>query len=251
MSGRPNTLLLAALYTAVIGVGMYVSLHWAGYRYGDPHFVRILVWVELALLALAVFWVMTFWSWPEVGMTRLARKKEMLWILPPAAILAYGWFVLMSDFWIPIEDLWLFPLVGFTTLLVGISEELVYRGVVLRGFLKNGNVWVAMLVSAVAFSLLHSVNYFGGVSADGVVSQLKFTFIFGLFFAPLAIRLGALWPLILFHWLWDFVLIGGQVTVAGPPVSATSLFMPLMFVEAVILWWSIWKFPPATLRPKA
>jgi len=252
MSGKLNALLLAVLYTAIIGVGMYVSLHWAGYRYGDPQFVRVLVWVELVLLALSVFWVKTFWSWPEVGVNRVPNRKELLWLLPPVAVLGYAWFVLLSDFWIPVEKLWLFPLVGFTTLLVGISEELVFRGVVLRAFLKNGNVWVAMGVSSVAFSLLHSVNYFAGNSGAQVMQQLMNTFVLALvFYAPLAIRLGAIWPLMIFHWLWDFILIGGSATVTGPPVSAIGLYYPVIFVEAAVLWVSIWKFPPAWLRQKA
>ena len=248
MSMRLNALLLAALYTAIIGVGMYISLHLAGYPYGDPRFVRVLFWVELVLLALAVFWVRAFFSWPGVGMGKIADARELLWLLPPGVLIAWGWIVLLSQIQLPGERLGVFALVGLTTLLVGISEELVYRGVVLRGFLKNGSVWVAMLVSAIAFSLLHSVNYFGGVNGAGVVSQLKFTFLFGLFFAPIAIRLGAIWPLMVLHWLWDFLLIGGLTSLSGPPAQVTDLLDPIMITEAVILWISIWIFPPASLR---
>ncbi|WP_428540766.1 lysostaphin resistance A-like protein [Profundibacter sp.] len=248
MSVKLNALLLAALYTAIIGVGMYVSLHWAGYAYGDPYFVRVLSWVELVLLALAVFWIRAFYNWPEVGMGKIADARELLWLLPPGVIIVWGWIVLLSHIQLPGERLGVFALVGLTTLLVGISEELVYRGVVLRGFLKNGSVWVAMLVSAVTFSLLHSVNYFGGVNGAGVVAQLKFTFLVGLVYAPIAIRLGAIWPLMVLHWLWDFLLIGGLTSLSGPPAEIANLLRPLIIAEAAILWFSIWIFPPASLR---
>jgi len=34
---QKNTLVLAILYTIIIGLGMYISLHWAGYEYGNFH----------------------------------------------------------------------------------------------------------------------------------------------------------------------------------------------------------------------
>jgi len=246
-SSKQNALLLAALYTAIIGIGMYLSFHWAGYRYGEPGFVRVLVWVELVLMLVTLFWVKRFWSWREIGIGRFENLKEFWWLAPPAIIFILAWAGFISDFQLSGEHIKLFLLIGFTTLLVGISEEIVFRGVLLHGFLKNSSVWTAMLVSALAFSLLHSVNYFGGLESAGVISQLKFTFVFGLFFAPLAIRLGTIVPLILFHWLWDFLLIGGTITANGSP-AILYFMMPLMIVESVILWISIWKFPPPSLK---
>ncbi len=242
-----NAILLAVLYTAIIGVGMYLSFA-KGYRYGDPRFVRVLVWVEMVLVALSVFWAKRFWSWPELGCGR-GRRRELLWMLPPFALLFAGWAKLIANFQMPAGYPWLFPLIGLTTLMVGFSEELVYRGVVLNAFRKLGSVLLAMLASAVAFSLLHSVNYFGGLPANAVVAQLKATFIFGLFFAPLAVRIRALWPLVIFHWLYDFLLIGGIATVSGPPVFFSKYFQPLEYAMIVLLWASIWFFPPAKNEP--
>ncbi|MFD3156834.1 CPBP family intramembrane glutamic endopeptidase [Haloimpatiens sp. FM7330] len=72
----------------------------------------------------------------------------------------------------------------------------------------------AIIISAVSFSLLHSVNIFGGNSVSSTIMQIIFTFIMGLCFAPLALKVKNLYPLIIFHWLWDFVLIAGPITSA-------------------------------------
>jgi uncharacterized protein len=56
-----------------------------------------------------------------------------------------------------------------------------------------------MLARAMAFSLLHAVNVFGGVSLLSMCIQLVLTFLFGFLFAPLMIELNNILPLIIFH----------------------------------------------------
>lgn len=91
-----------------------------------------------------------------------------------------------------------------------------YRGIVLHAFLTTNQVRWAMLVSAFGFSLLHVVNVFGGMLLLGVPTQLIMTFLFGFLLAPLMLKLNNIVPLMIFHWLWDFVvfaapLLGEQV----------------------------------------
>jgi membrane protease YdiL (CAAX protease family) len=93
----------------------------------------------------------------------------------------------------------LLAVAGFTTLLVGLGEETMYRGIVLHAFLTTNRVRFAMLVSAIAFSLLHAVNVFGGVSLLSVPAQLIMTFLLGFFFAPLMLKLNNILPLMIFH----------------------------------------------------
>jgi membrane protease YdiL (CAAX protease family) len=98
---------------------------------------------------------------------------------------------------------------GAVIVMVGIGEELAFRGILLHSFLgegaSRGRVALAMLVSAVGFSLLHSINYFGGQSLPATVEQMGYTFLWGLMFAPLMLRLKSIVPLMIVHWLWDFV----------------------------------------------
>jgi membrane protease YdiL (CAAX protease family) len=47
---------------------------------------------------------------------------------------------------------------------------------------------------------------------------MGFTFAFGICLAPLALRLGSLWPLALFHGLWDFALISNSIVGANGSV---------------------------------
>ncbi|MUG91735.1 hypothetical protein F7734_04265 [Scytonema sp. UIC 10036] len=56
-----------------------------------------------------------------------------------------------------------------------------------------------MLASAMAFSLLHDVNVFGGVTLPSMCIQLVLTFLFEFLFALLMIKLNNILPLIIFH----------------------------------------------------
>jgi membrane protease YdiL (CAAX protease family) len=136
-----------------------------------------------------------------------------------------------------------FAFFGFVTFLVGTGEELAFRGILLHSFLGDRSsrtrVALAMLVSAIGFSLLHSVNSFGGEPLQDVLSQLAYTFRFGLLFAPLMLRLNNIVPLMIVHWLWDFVqfstLISGDVAI----LAFDYLQAPIEITTALVLWYLV------------
>ncbi len=44
-----------------------------------------------------------------------------------------------------------------------------------------------------------------------MLAQMLATFTAGLFYGFVRLKINSIVPLMLFHWLWDFVLIGGLV----------------------------------------
>jgi membrane protease YdiL (CAAX protease family) len=146
----------------------------------------------------------------------------------------------------------LFAIAGFTTLLVGLGEETMYRGIVLHAFLTTNRVRWAMLVSAIGFSLLHAVNVFGGVPLLTVPAQLISTFLFGFLLAPLMLKLNNIVPLMIFHWLWDFVLfvspLVGEQTYTY--VSAIALInIPIEIIVGIVLWLQVKQVPERAICP--
>ncbi len=79
--------------------------------------------------------------------------------------------------------------------LPAIIEEVIFRGVMLKGLYKFG-VWGAVLISALAFSLYH-------MSPAKTVYQ----FIIGVIFAIVAINSGSIIPTIVLHFLNNFAII--------------------------------------------
>lgn len=208
----PLAMGLAILYTAIMGVGMYIMHHINGGMYGNAEMVDTLWWILIILTLLTMGSIVKFFSWPEVGFKKL-NWSQLWWALPWTANIIYIWFAIIGHLMthtLGAEQWRTLGMIAFTTLLVGIAEELMYRGIALHSLLGQFSLRKAILLSALAFSLLHSVNFLGGLAFQDVLEQLIDTFIFGVAFACLVLRQNNLWPAILLHWQGDCVafLIG-------------------------------------------
>ena len=83
---------------------------------------------------------------------------------------------------------------------VALSEELVFRKLAMRWLEEAGRTPIQILViSALLFSLMH----WG--SGPG---RLLYTFVGGLIYMAAYLRLRRLWPLVLAHWIEDFMAFG-------------------------------------------
>lgn len=246
---KPKIAVLAAfVYTAVMGAAMAYMKAVRGISYGEPEMMTVFWIVLLGLNLLNGFWVTRYFSWQAIGFRALDRR-QLLWFLPSIAVLIGMWVVFLSGLAqvsLSAAQWQLFALAGFTTLLVGLGEEIMYRGIVLHGFLTTRRVRWAMFVSAIGFALLHAVNVFGGVLWLAVPMQLFMTFLLGFFFAPLMLKLNSIVPLIIFHWLWDFVLfaaplVGEQThTVVG---AIGLLNIPIEIIVGMVLWLQMKQVP--------
>ena len=100
------------------------------------------------------------------------------------------------------------PLVGAVLvgcLLIGFGEELAYRGLALGGLGQVVSVPVAVVLSALLFSALHSINVLAGQSVGQTGFQLFYTFFMGLALGWIYIGSGRNLVLVaLLHGLWDF-----------------------------------------------
>lgn len=107
------------------------------------------------------------------------------------------------------------------TMLVGVSEELAARGILYRGLRDRLTLWPAAILSSLLFGAVHVVNGFstGDFASAGV--QAITAFMTGMAFLGIRVRTGSLYPAMILHGLWDFVLI-----TAVSSVSATAAHSP-------------------------
>lgn len=198
-------IIAAVVYIAAMAIGMYLMHNVFGGTYGDVSMLTTMVGVEVVLSLIGIYFVRRYANWREIGFGK-TQWKQALWLLPPFVLMVTLWpslFGALSDH----GSLGTMGLIALTTLLVGFSEELMFRGILLRGALTQRGIFASILISAVGFSLLHAVNVLGGAPAIGIPFQLVLTFLAGLFFAPVALKLRNLAPLMVFHWLWDFTTL--------------------------------------------
>ncbi len=128
--------------------------------------------------------------------------------------------------------------VGITALfaiLVGATEEAIYRGVVLQSLLAKG-VRTAVILSGVAFFLAHVGNLLQpqtSASLEGVLVNALYAFLFGIGLGGIRIRTNTMWPGVTIHALTDYaslLVIGFGTTAvssAGPNPARVVLELGL------------------------
>lgn len=116
---------------------------------------------------------------------------------------------------------------SLTLALVGFTEEIVNRGLLLVGFrtrLSEG--WVWFLTSAM-FGLGHLVNIALGGEVVGTVQQVFFAFLAGTVFYIFRRTTGSLWWAMLLHGLWDFSVFAAGVGTPSSIVYVANIIEPV------------------------
>ena len=119
----------ALVYIATIGLGMYIMHHVMGGNYGDANMLKTLVWVEVVLSLICIFYIKKYSSWSAVGFGAL-NKKYLWWLLPSTLVMVSVWPALFGAL---IEQgsavYGMIGLIAITTAMIGFSEEVMFRGI--------------------------------------------------------------------------------------------------------------------------
>lgn len=169
------------------------------------------------------------------GMTKEA-KAGVAWFLPLLVIEAFSF---LPGFRENVTSGYLLAVLLFT-LLVGINEEVYFRGLILKRLGEKG-IRYAAVVSSVLFGVVHLVNLVGGADLTYTGLQIVFAALFGFVCAELVILTKSLIPVILWHFAHDFI---GYVTVGEittPALISVIVQIVLMLAYSVYLWKKIRK----------
>lgn len=227
-------IITAVAYAAIIAVGTaYVFV-----LRPEPISLELALLLLLPVQLMAVLFcaaiVMRYAGWPAVGFGRL-RWSGLLWFLSSwviLAVMAVGLVQALTAQTLSGLGAAGIMLLIVTTFFIAFGEEIVFRGILLRGAMTRLAMPAAMFLSALSFGLFHWVNRIAGQGASETSLQVLFAFMVGFFLAPIAIRVGNLWPLIIWHWLWNIAVILGQIAAILHPFALIGIA-----IQAVI---SIW-----------
>ncbi len=169
----------------------------------------------------------------EVGLCAPVSARSLLLAWLPALYIAAGLgLAAHAGLPAPATTGWIL----FNTLLVGFSEELMFRGVLLRALRHALPVWPAVWLTSLAFGAIHSLNVFITGDLRAALLQSTAAFLSGLIFIALRLRTGSLWPGIVVHGLWDFatfLLVANAAAGAadGPhEIRGAALLAPVLLV---------------------
>lgn len=131
------------------------------------------------------------------------------------------------------------PAVAFlalNTILIALSEEWMFRGILFRAFLARFRLWPAVLITSVLFGAFHVLNAFALGDLRMALAQSVAAMMTGMLLVALVLRTGSIWPSVVYHMVWNFgVLLVAHETLehlapdTAPPVSA--YLMPMLIVS--------------------
>jgi membrane protease YdiL (CAAX protease family) len=146
-----------------------------------------------------------FWRGALWGVLTIAAVVLLIWLLGGYSIsgvaLRGGDLIVYSLLW------------AFTFLLVGLFEELLFRGYTLFTLSHGIGFWPAALLISVLFGALHYLTKPGETSVDGLSTSL-----IGLFFCWTVRRTGNLWFAIGWHFTFNY----GSLFLLGAPNTGSS-----------------------------
>lgn len=201
---------------SLLGIALKKSLGTTSYNYDTETAKLLISMTPSSAVMLVVLVIFTRWSRLKVRGPRVRWTKEV-WIAV-AAYLGFGilTFAISKRGGGHYDAIAVVGLV-VACLLVGINEELAYRGLSLGGFARRIPVFWAVVAAAILFGLSHIINLLSGSQPGLVAQQVLYTFLAGLFMGWLYVFSGRnFWLVALVHATHDFLVVTPAATGAAP-----------------------------------
>lgn len=167
-------------------------------RFGDGSLQMLLGLVAISSALLAV--IRRLGIQKALGMTRWLRNgKALLWLLPMWVLSTGNLWGGVSLRYEPVNTV----MAVLSFLLVGVAEEVIFRGFLFNGMRKSGSLTAAVIVSAVTFGMGHIVNLLTGQATGETLVQIIFAVAWGFLLTFAYWKGGSLLPCIAIHGLID------------------------------------------------
>ena len=234
----PAALLAFAVWLAIMVWGFWVP--------HDPTAVTdtITAGVAYKILAAGAFLlaVVLVMGWRDIGFNPPRPWASLKILRFPAVYLALFFAGTLLVGW-PSPNVVFF--LALNTILVGFSEELMFRGVLYRAFTTALTFWPAIWLTSALFGAVHVLNVFTTGDLFSATLQALTAFMAGTFFLAVVLKTHSILPSMLLHTLWDFLL---TTMAAGAPAldhaaagpSLVTVFLPFaleapLFIYSVVV----------------
>jgi membrane protease YdiL (CAAX protease family) len=128
------------------------------------------------------------------------------------------------------NDVSLYGWLLLNCLMVGISEELMFRGVLLSSMVRIYTFWRAAIILSLMFGMVHVLNGFiTGLFVESFGQAILATFS-GFMFLAIRVKTKSIVLAIIVHWFWDFSVF----MFASNPLDGSQLIVNLVSIVPAI-----------------
>lgn len=123
---------------------------------------------------------------------------------------------------------------------VGITEEFIFRGIILNLFIDKFDktpkgIYASIAVSSIIFGIAHMTNIFSGFSIKGAFIQAIGAVVSGALLSAIYLRTKNIWVVVILHAFYDFsALIGSGLFGTNSPTSQINSYSYINLVSALI-----------------
>ena len=195
--------------------------------------------IQIPPTVFLLYFIKKYCNWKDIGLTS-KNSKSLMWFLPYLIILIFmlNKFIVEIAKNMEVYDSSIYMLIIFVfigTVMAGFCEEVIFRGIILNSFKSEKSFIIAMIISSLGFSIVHITTIVMGNSLVEALITVFYLSLLGFAFVGLAMKMKNIWPLIIFHSLWNFILMVSQtlqleISLAAGICNIINIFM------AIILW---------------
>lgn len=199
-----------ALFLCLISAAAILFYYGAPPLTGDKRTDTLAGAVILRFFISVFLLVLTIEFFPSCLAGKRVSCKNLLWCIPSlaVAIVNFPFSALINGTAqiVQINLIWLFLI---KCVLIGLSEEILFRGIIFRSLLeffgkKDKSCFLPVLLGSAIFALFHFVNLLDGAGILAVLQQVGYTFLIGAMLSVVLLKTENIWLCVFLHALFDF-----------------------------------------------
>lgn len=193
-------------------------------------------WLQGAFMMLsisvpAIFMWITNAKPAQVGFVRVEKGSAgtVLYFLPViAAKIGFLFYGINHDIHTAVA-------LAFFTIAIGLSEELYFRGVILRKLRACFTIKQTVILSSVFFAAVHASQAFSGAGILMVALTIVNALLFGIVASEIVMLTKSIIPVIMWHMLYDFT---NWIALAQGTIETVLIIIEstIMITYAIYLW---------------
>ena len=213
-------------------------------QFGEEAIVAII----LAILISYLGW------WRQIGFQSI-NPGGLKFLLPPVILVLVitALMAIITPGILGFSNLQEFITLLLMILLLGFNEELIFRGITFFGLRTILSPIFSIIAAALVFGLFHYANLLTGQDLVQTSYQVLHAMAAGFMYGALRLRIGAIWPVMLFHGFWDMSIFDiktmsatlNSTTSTAPEefqiLLALLIMLPALLYGTFVCWrWWLW-----------